>query len=270
MSKQISKSYLRNISKYLDGKNYFETFIKNDEKCIRFLKSQLKRELDLSKNLSLDEILNILYDFVSDKYPNDVIYKINFLENIENFVGVPSKSYVVNEFKFGRNITDLAVFNGESICFEIKSDLDRANNISKQFKYYEEIFDYCYLVTGVNRVEELKSKLTDNSGIIVLDKNESFSIKRSAQKNNNISFEKLFRILRKNEYLKIVRFFYDEVPTVPNTKIFSESFNLLKKIKFENFKAEFLKQIKSRNYSVNITDLRKIKKNRRQGFLANR
>lgn len=269
MSEQISKSYLRSIAKFLDGKNYFETFVENNQKRIKLLKSQLKREVELSDNSDVEEILMTLYEFVSKEYPNDIIYKINFLECVDDFIDNPINSYIVNEFKFGRSITDLAVFNGKSISFEIKSDLDKADNIVDQFKEYEKVFDYSYLITREDRIKDLKSKLPVNAGIIVLDKYDNFALQKIAKENNNISFEKLFRILRKEEYLDIVRYFYGSVPNVPNTRLFSESYRLLKEVKFEDFKREFLRKLKYRDYSVYIPDLKEIKKTKRQGFISN-
>lgn len=269
MSRQISKSYLRSISKYLDGKNYFETFVENNATKVKALKSQLKKEIEIPDSTSKEELLNVLYEFISSEYPNDIIYKINFLECINEFISSPLDSYIVNEFKFSRNITDLAVFNGKSICFEIKSDLDKADNVVTQFKQYERVFDFCYLITREDRVSEFIAKLPNSAGIIVLDKNNNFHLERLSKRSDKILFEKLFRILRKDEYLEIVSKFYDGIPNVPNTQIFSKSFNLLREIEFEKFKKEFLKKIKSRSYSVCIPKLKQVNKIKRQGFLAN-
>jgi len=266
---KIARSYLRNISKYLDGYNFYEVFIKNNRIELSEFLAQLNKQVPVYNLSSNMEILEELYNFLLNNYRNDIIYKIEFIDSIEQFISDITNSFIVNEFKFGRNLLDLAVFNGKSVAFEVKSDVDNANNIEKQFKFYSETFDYCYLITNEKKVDSLIDKIPTNSGVIFASDEFEFTLYRQASKNKKISFSRLFRILRKKEYLDIVRQFYQEIPAVPNTRIFQECYNLLSQVEFEKFKKEFLNKIKEREYSIRVTDIIQREKIVRQGYLAN-
>ncbi|MBD3275970.1 MAG: sce7726 family protein [Candidatus Marinimicrobia bacterium] len=266
---QISNSYLRSMAKYLEGRNFLEVFLNNN--CTQFTNFvfQLENHISVKKKYNKEKVLEKLYRFLLMNYRNDIVYKIEFLDSVEEFVDDVNKSFIINEFKIGKNLVDIAVFNGKSIAFEIKSDLDRASNISNQFNFYSETFDYCYLITNRKKIEELESRIPENAGIIIFNDKFNFTLLRKAKINENLSFTKLFKVLRKNEYLDIVRRFYNEIPNVPNTKIYKESSKLLSQIEFIEFKEEFLKKIKNRDNSIKISELTQIDKIRRQGYLSN-
>ena len=267
--KEISNSYFSNIAKYLDGYNFWEVYFENNPSKHSKLVNRLNKYVSASTEEDVEEIFHLLYSFVSKNYRNDIIYKIEFLDVIEQFISDVNGSFIVNEFKFGRHRVDIAVFNGKSIAFEIKSDIDRANNIEEQFTLYPQVFDYCYLVTNEDRIEKFIDLISENTGIILMDDKCNFSLHRKARSNNELSYDQLFRILRKDEYLDIVQKFFQEIPSVPNTRIFNECFDLLSEVDLNKFKQEFLKKIKSRNYSTKISEILKYDKIFRQGYLAN-
>jgi|GEM_PF-5091161 hypothetical protein len=265
----IDNSYLQNITKYLDGKNYYETFVQDDEEKLDELKRRILKHIDIPINSTKEKVLDTIYAFALENYRNDIIFKIEFLEKLSTLIDSMSDTYVVNEFKTGRCVTDIAIFNGKSISFEIKSDLDKGLNLKTQIEEFSKVFDKNYLVTNNERVEQFSKLIPDSCGLISVDKNFNFTLIKDADINTNISFEYLFKILRKEEYLDLVLKYYGFIPDVPNTKIYSESFNMLSKIDLDDFKADFILKIKERDYSVCLEKLTEIEKIKRQGYLAN-
>lgn len=266
---EISNSFFSNVAKYLDGSNFWDVYFNNNDIKYSKLVRRLNKYIPVSENESIETVFNHLYNFLSANYRNDVIYKIEFLDAIEQFIDDVNDSFIVNEFKFGRNRVDLAVFNGKSIAFEIKSDIDRADNLKEQFEQYPQIFDYCYLITNKEKIDKFVNLIPENTGIILLDGKFNFSLHRKAKLNEELSYAQLFRILRKDEYLDMMEIFFQNIPSVPNTRIFKECSTRLSEVEFEKFKHEFLNKIKSRGYSANVSELIQFEKTLRQGYLAN-
>lgn len=265
----INNSYLQNITKYLDGKNYYETFIQNDKEKLAELKKRVKKYIDIPLNTSKDSILNYIYAFVSENYRNDIVFKIELLENLELFIDRITDAFIVNEFKTGRCVTDIAIFNGKSISFEIKSDLDRASNLNTQLNQFSKVFDKNYLITNEERVCKFSKQISENCGLISVDSNLNFELVKEAKTNENLSFDLLFKILRKDEYLDLVVKYFGEIPNVPNTRIYSECFRMLSGVDFNEFRGDFIEKMKKRSYSVSFNELTGIDKIKRQGYLAN-
>ncbi|MGM0520449.1 MAG: sce7726 family protein [Campylobacterota bacterium] len=175
---------------------------------------------------------------------------------------------------YGVKVVDVAVSNGHSIAFEIKSEADNTARLESQVKGYSEYFDYVYIVLWQGKHDIDSIDLPAKTGIIeVLKTNGNtfyFKVVKKAKINRNITPELIGHFLwvselkyfldqkevkYKNSYDKylLVKTFMDNYNKTEAIKIFrfvmkrrfEKGFKLFKKTK--QLKAYKLKKVDS-NY----------------------
>ena len=101
------------------------------------------------------------------------------------------------EIRANSSRLDYLRINGESISYEIKSELDTLVKLEKQVNDYSELFEYNYIVSHIRHIEKAKEIIPCNYGIINITDNE-ISIERKAKKNRQIDSNKQLNLLTKN------------------------------------------------------------------------
>ena len=89
-----------------------------------------------------------------------------------------------NELFYGskKRQTDLIAVNGSTTAFEIKSESDDYRKTREQLDDYKKVFDYQYLVTTRNHEKKAVQILKANEGLIIIEDNNTITIKRKARK----------------------------------------------------------------------------------------
>jgi len=203
-------------------------------------------------DLSVSAVLKKTYTMLSKDYRCEYVYKNELLnEYILKKYGT-KKTIVFNEFKVGRSIADIALFNGESKAFEIKSDLDSSVRLSSQMFDYTRLFQKCYIVVPEERVVDYLNNVGQNIGIIVLKR-----VKRhleleeiqEAVSNNFIDSSLVMGCLRTNEYKHLVKTYFDKLPNVSDFDMFNECSKMVDAIPCQDLNQLFLYEIESRKNS---------------------
>ncbi len=219
------------------------------------LNGRLKRYKNLiagsDENITFEVYLKLIYGQMISHYCNEYIYK-NSLTNqllIEKY-GLETTT-LLSEFRIGKSISDMILINGEVKLFEIKTDLDNFNRLEIQLNEYKKAVEKIYIVTSSKYVEIIKSNYSNsNYGIIELTETMQLRIHKEANSDkSNFSYETIFKLLRKDDYLQLVQDEFNFTPNVPNTVIFKECFDLCRQIEITKLqKAVFLK-LKKRKIS---------------------
>jgi hypothetical protein len=89
------------------------------------------------KGKSYLNFLKKTYKVLEKSYPNEYILKNEFLKKFIIEELGSSNSIVFNEFKIGKAIADLVMFNGISKVFEMKSVLDSSERLNHQITQYK-------------------------------------------------------------------------------------------------------------------------------------
>jgi len=87
---------------------------------------------------------------------------------------------MVNEFRVGQCKADVAIFNGTSTAYEIKSERDSLNRLENQLITYREFFAKVYVVTGEPHLSGVEKNAPEDVGILCLNKRHSISVVREA------------------------------------------------------------------------------------------
>lgn len=221
-------------------------WLKNDFNSID-LKLNRHNLFDRHKGNSYLSVLKKTYKILEKHYPNEYILKNEFLnqwlkKELEN-----NNSIIFNEFRIGKAIADLAMFNGISKVFEIKTILDREYRLSNQLQEYKKIFNEIYII--VPSVHLSKYINYDKTiGVITYETNsKKFELIQKPEKNYDIDINVIMEVLHSKEYIKITNEYYSELPNMNAFNQFKICKELISKIPKEELNKMFLKTMKTRN-----------------------
>ena len=240
----------------------FEKIIRGQDTI--FFNKKINKHFHSQKNNNTNlNIIKTVYKDLQKDYRCEYIYKNNLLLDIINKHCL-DETLTLNELKIGSSKADLVLLNGIIRIFEIKTELDGFSKLSKQISDYQKFADSVYIVTDEKYAQKLKIEYANTSiGIIVLNKNnELIEEKKASNSDENLDFETIFKVLRKQEYLDLVKSEFGFIPDVPNTKIFKVCYEMLyKKMSVKQFQEKVLLILKKRKlHSPNLLTSKKTPK----------
>jgi len=210
------------------------------------LKLQRYKLSENNKGNSYLDILKQTYQILEKHYPNEYILKNEFLTQwLKNELG-NKDSVIFNELRIGKAVADLAMFNGKSRVFEIKTILDKECRLSNQIKEYKKLFNEVYIIVP----SELLAKYIEfdtNIGIITYDSSSKiFKLIQKSIINDNMDIEVLMEVLHTKEYLDIVNCYYDDVPEMNSFTQFNICKKLIAEIPSKELSRLFISKMKER------------------------
>jgi hypothetical protein len=229
------------LSKIISSNNFSPIINRINKHRIIFNKSERKYRFNT--------FLHLLYNKMTKEYRNEYVYKNTILNEILLRKFKLDNTILLSEFKIGKSVADLVLINGNAIVYELKTDLDNLKRLNNQLNDYKRAIDTIYIVTNNKFVKTIKNLYNDtNFGLIEFTEKNTLRVHKKAVKDTSkLDHEIIFKLLRKNEYLKIIQHYFGSVPNVPNTKIFSECLSLIKKIDVIDFHNTVFRKIRNRN-----------------------
>jgi len=239
-----SKNQLRDFSS-LFSRSEVKRWIKDDFESID-LKLRRYKLLEKNKGNSYLNILIQTYKILEKNYPNEYVLKNEFLTQwLKKELG-NSDSIIFNELRIGKAIADLAMFNGKSKVFEIKTILDKEYRLSNQLQEYKKLFNEIYIIIP----NELLSKyiaFDKKIGIITYDSiSKNFELIQKSHFNSNIDPGVLMEVLHTKEYLGIVKKYYDDLPGMNSFNQFNICKKIIARIPGEYLNELFISEMKKR------------------------
>lgn len=257
-----SNTQLKGISS-LFSRRVFAGILRNDMSLLRQLVSMY-----LPQKISQNPIYQIFrksYSILSNEYRCEYLYKNELLNQklIKEFG--TDKTIAINEFKVGCSIADLAMFNGESKAFEIKSDLDSPFRLSGQMFDYTRLFQKCYIVVPENHLDDYLYDIGNGIGVIVMTREKRHLLLekyREAEPNNYIDSDLAISCLHTKEYMHLIKSYFGELPDVSIFEMYEECRKLMKEIPSTILQGLFLKEVETRKTATPM--LKRIQKELRQ------
>lgn len=205
--------------------------------------------IDSFKGLSLSQIFKKSYFALVRDYRCEYLYKNELLNQklIKNYG--THRTLAINEFKVGRSIVDIAMFNGESKAFEIKSDLDSSFRLAGQMVDYSRLFQKCYVVVPETLLDNYINTIGSGIGIIVLTKVKrhlELETYRNAQPNEYIDPYLVMRCLHTKEYMHLINSYFGYLPEKSMFDMFQACSEMMASIPSSILQVLFLKEIESR------------------------
>lgn len=206
----------------------------------------VRQNIDNPTNKQVKTIINDLYKKLANNYRNEHYYKNNLYTKIVSANHKFNECLTLTELSVGNSKLDLAVFNGTSTAYEIKSEIDSPKRLIQQLNDYVKAFEYVYLVSYWGFYQKIKKDIPKNIGVLLLD-NDNFHEERKPKSNlKKLEYQYIFNILRLSEFKNIVEQKFKYIPDVPNTLIYKECFKLFEKIDLKELHKLFLNEIRKR------------------------
>lgn len=185
---------------------------------------------------------------MESSYRNEYFFKNTILNQLLIKKHDLYNTIALTELPIADSKADFIMINGRGIVYEIKTDLDNFNRLENQIADYYKAFKYVNVVVGHKQYEKLKEVLADTKvGIFVMEENGNLRCKKVAKCNDEeLSYETMFRILRKKEFESIIIKHDGALPQVNSFQYYRECFKLISKINIKTFQKEMLKCLKQR------------------------
>lgn len=211
--------------------------------------------------------LKYLYRQISINYRCEYVYKNELIELlIKKYAH--SNIVIFNEFRMQKSIVDLAMFNGNSRAFEIKTEYDTTRRLIGQLVDYTRVFQLCYVVIPANMLEAYEKDIPPYIGIVlmresggVLELDEA----RPAVENKNIDAGMMMKCLRTKEYENMVIEEFGKLPDVPYYEMYEACEEKLYDMPPDKLHQYFLKEIEKRKNNMCL--LKKAPRELRQMYL---
>lgn len=214
------------------------------------------------------EYLKSLYSALLNNYRCEYVYKNELIGHIIRQYK-KTNTVAFNEFKVGDSIVDIALFNGESKAFEIKTEFDSPRRLEKQMGDYRKVFEKCYVVVPTEEIEDYSRCIDEEVGLLSLSKKSggvTFQVCREAIPNETIDSDVLITCLRTKEYQQIIRDYYGDLPKVPDYEMYSECKKMMRAIPGKILRIALLELMKKRKKDMLV--LKNVPKELRQICLS--
>lgn len=140
-----------------------------------------------------------LNNYVLHHYPNEMVIKSSFVDNVLIKQGKTNIS--VFELPVGESRVDICKINGCSAAFEIKTDLDSFARLEKQLTDYHDVFEHVSVIVSENRWQSLLGCVPDYCGVYSYrqrkDCKYSFILRRASIKQSEFDSRKQLEVMPK-------------------------------------------------------------------------
>lgn len=229
------------IDKMINGTNDKENFF---EYVSRYVKD--------GEEITYGDAISRIYHHMNVSYRNEYFFKNTILNQLLIEKHDLSNTVALTELPVANSKADFVIINDKGAVYEIKTDLDNFNRLQSQVADYYKVFKYINVVVGYKQYEKVKSILTDSKvGIFVLGKDGILRCRKAAKCNDkDLSFEIMFRILRKKEFESILLKHYEKLPGVNDFQYYQECLKWIMKLNIKTFQKDMLKCLKQRMKSA--------------------
>ena len=225
-------------------RNEAKLWMKNDFTSVRYKIERYDEKWLSSSDVTYYDYLKHVYSILEKYYQNEYVLKNSFLtEWLIKEIG-QNDSKVYSEYRVGNAIADLAVFNGNSKVFEIKTEYDTDSRLKLQIENYRKAFNQIFLIipeTKLNLFEKYDSKI----GIIIYNKNQS---QKFLINDSEIESDTIMQILHSHEYKSIVELYLGELPKMTSFNQFRICNDILRQIPNIELNKLFIDKMKKRNF----------------------
>lgn len=257
VNEQEKKDRLRSYANIFSRQSFTKLLQTNnldfiDKKIERYDSKKLGKSFN-----TYAEYLHYAYIQLLKDYRCEYVYKNEIINNLLLKKYGTKNTIVINEFKVGRSVADMVLFNGTSKAFEIKTELDSERRLSGQINDYVRVFKECYIVTHESLVDKYLHTADNNVGLVAIVKQGGiYTMKeiRKATVNTLVDAEVLIRSLRTQEYKNIVKTFYGVLPTVGNFQLFNACLEQMKLIPSEILQQLYIDELKKRHTNTQSLD----------------
>lgn len=189
-----------------------------------------------------------LYSRLATEYRCEYVYKNTLVNKLLLGRYSPLTSAMLFELRCDDRIADAVLLNGTSHAFEIKTDFDSLDRLSKQLEAYRSMFEYIHVVCSQTNVGQIEAELPGWAGIMVLTRNLSLSVRREPiSQVGQISAKAIFPTFRKPEYLAAVGQEFGDVDGLPTGEAYDVCLGRFATLPSQKAHQHMINQLKGRS-----------------------
>ncbi|MGD1823600.1 MAG: sce7726 family protein [Pleomorphochaeta sp.] len=206
-------------------------------------------QIDKQEFIDNQKAINLIYKYMAKNYRNEYFYQNTLFNKLLLGRHSLNTTAAISQLPINKSIADYIMINGKAVVYEIKTELDSFNRLKTQLNDYQRAFNNICVVTCEQNYSKLESLLKETDiGIYVLSDNNTLQYRKKYVENNNyLDYRTIFNILRKKEYERIIKDYYQKLPKTSQVKYYDACLKAIKAIPMNIFYSEFIKILKQRN-----------------------
>lgn len=167
------------------------------------------------------DLFDVAFSLLKKKnFRHEYIYKAAITHKILLGRHSLQTSVMLNEFRTGISKADVAILNGTTTVYEIKSERDSLARLPQQVASYREVFANVNIITGQNHLDAVIDTVSSDVGVLLLTDRFQISTIREAlnipERTNPLA---VFDSIQLSEAKKILKLMGMDIPKVPNTQM---------------------------------------------------
>ncbi|MFI2842333.1 sce7726 family protein [Mycolicibacterium sp. PDY-3] len=223
-------SHLRDIAQYLTGAG------------------------SVDESITLADVFDGALRVMTRHYRNEYVFKNTIVDRLVFGRHSPRTAAALLELRAGKAIVDVAVFNGTSTAYEIKTDLDDFSRLPQQLRCYEASFERVNVVTSPRLAPRVLATVPTHIGILALTDRGSLSEMRApAAGIGRLTQAGLFGMLRRQEILDILRRTLGYEVDVPPARLWRRTRDLFLSLAMETAHPQVVDELRSRGMRAATT-----------------
>lgn len=153
-------------------------------------------------------------------FRDEYVYRAALTQNVLLGTHSLNTACMLTEFRAGSCKADLAILNGTSTVYEIKSERDTLARLDNQIINYQKIFAKIYIIASESHIPSLIDSTSSAVGILCLNKrNQITRVRESSNNVKSVCPVTIFESLRTDEARIILNKLGVIVPDLPNTMV---------------------------------------------------
>jgi hypothetical protein len=190
--------------------------------------ARLIREAGLIDSVSTEDLVRDVLDSAFETLKctenrHEYVYKAALTHKVLLGIHSLKTASMLTEFRVGVCKVDLAIFNGTSTAYEIKSERDSLSRLQAQLKAYREVFAKVYVIAGANHLAEIFASIPSDIGIMTLhDRYKITTHREAADLPERTKPSAIFDAIRLAEAKRILKYCGIDSASVPNTQAYQE------------------------------------------------
>ena len=230
---------------------------KGSSKTFASLFNQTELNPNLASSALVKDVFELAFDALKKtKYRNEYSYKAALIQKILLGRHSIKSATLLTEFRVGKCKADLAILNGTSSVYEIKSERDSLIRLESQIGEYRKFFAKVNVVVAECHLKEVLKTLSDDVGILLLSERFQLSKIRDATENiSRMDLNTVFDSLRIEESIKVLSSLDIRMPKMPNTLIYEAAKKLFISQNKSDIHEKMVNVLKVSRNSINLTEL---------------
>jgi hypothetical protein len=208
------------------------------------------------QSAALSVWFDFFYHLLVNHYRCEYVYKNAIATKIFLSRHSLQSSLMTDEIRSAGSRGDVAILNGTSTVYEIKSQYDSFDRLDSQLTDYQKIFDRIYVVTTQKKANQLPEMIGKGIGIIALrDDGTLRTIRESTSHKHLTDPASIFDSMRQVEYCRAIAEVFGYVPQVPNSQLYRSAKEMFCSLPPDLAHDLMVRQIKRRGKKIPFVEL---------------